>query len=271
MSLDQGDLDNDGRPELLAADMNPYDITPVTMAAWLPVTAKMERGLVRVPDDPQGMANTLQQSNRTGEWQNVAQAWGVAATGWSWSSKFGDLDNDGYLDLYVVNGMIEEGTFGHLPNHELVEENQVFRNEQGRRFQTMPAWGLNSTASGRSMVMADLDLDGDLDVVVNPLRSLAQLFENQLCGGDSVQVDLQWFGVPNRDAVGATVTLVTNQGSYTRDVRVLSGYLSGDPTRLHFGLPADTTLERVVVQWPDGAESVVAGLKAGTWLTISRP
>ena len=271
MSLDQGDLDNDGRPELLAADMNPYDIAPATMAAWLPVTAKMERGLVRVPDDPQGMANTLQHSNRTGEWQNMAQAWGVAATGWSWSSKFGDLDNDGYLDLYVVNGMIEEGTFGHLPNHELVEENQVFRNEQGRRFQAMPAWGLNSTASGRSMVMADLDLDGDLDVVVNPLRSLAQLFENQLCGGDSVQVDLQWFGVPNRDAVGAVVTLVTNQGSYTRDVRVLSGYLSGDPTRLHFGLPTDATLERVVVQWPDGAESAVVGLQAGTWLTINRP
>lgn len=271
MSLDQGDLDNDGRPELLAADMNPYDIAPATMAAWLPVTAKMERGLVRVPDDPQGMANTLQQRNRTGEWQNVAQAWGVAATGWSWSSKFGDLDNDGYLDLYVVNGMIEEGTFGHLPNHELVEENQAFRNEQGRQFQAMPAWGLNSTASGRSMVMADLDQDGDLDIVVNPLRSPAQLFENQLCGGTSVQVDLQWFGVQNRDAVGATVTLVTNQGSYYRDVRVLSGYLSGDPTRLHFGLPIAATLEQVVVQWPDGAESTVVGLKAGTWLTISRP
>ncbi len=271
MSLDQGDLDNDGRPELFTADMNPYDIAPATMAAWLPVVAKMERGLVRVPDDPQEMANALQSSNQSGLWQDVAQAWGVAATGWSWSSKFGDLDNDGYLDLYVVNGMIEEGTFGHLSNHELVEENQVFRNEQGRQFQAMPAWGLNATASGRSMVMADLDQDGDLDIVVNPLRSPAQLFENQLCGGTSVQVDLQWFGVPNRDAVGAKVTLVTNQGSYTRDMRVLSGYLSGDPTRLHFGLPMDATLEQVIVQWPDGAESVVAGIKSGTRLTISRP
>ncbi|MCE7983419.1 MAG: CRTAC1 family protein [Caldilinea sp. CFX5] len=271
MSLDQGDLDNDGRPELFAADMNPYDIAPATMAAWLPVIANMERGIVHKRDDPQEMANVLQTPNNAGGWREAAQGWGVAATGWSWSSKFGDLDNDGYLDLYVVNGMIEAGTFGHLPNHELVEENQVFRNEQGRRFQAMPAWGLNSRASGRSMVMADLDQDGDLDIVVNPLRSPAQLFENQLCGGASVQVDLQWLGAQNRDAIGARVTLVTSQGNFSRDVRVLSGYLSGDPTRLHFGLPVAATLEQVIVQWPDGAASVVAGIKAGTWLTISRP
>lgn len=271
MSLDQGDLDNDGRPELFAADMNPYDIAPATIAAWLPVIANMERGLVHEHDDPQEMANALQTLNRSGNWREEAQSWGVSATGWSWSSKFGDLDNDGYLDLYVVNGMIEEGTFGHLPNHELIEENQVFRNEQGRRFQAIPTWGLNSTASGRSMVMADLDQDGDLDIVVNPLRSPAQLFENQLCGGTSVQVALQWFGVPNRDAVGTMVTLVTNQGNFYRNVRILSGYLSGDPTRLHFGVPAGATLERLLVRWPDGAKSVVAGIKPGTWLTISRP
>ncbi|MEZ4725848.1 MAG: CRTAC1 family protein [Caldilineaceae bacterium] len=270
MSLDLGDLDNDGRPELFAADMNPYDIAPATLAAWLPVISHMEQGLVRQQDDPQEMANALQTVNKSGAWQEQAERWGIAATGWSWSSQFGDLDNDGYLDLYVVNGMIELGTFGHLPNHELVEENQVFRNQQGVRFQSMPAWGLNSTASGRSMVMADLDGDGDLDIVINPLRSPAQLFENQLCGGSSIEVDLQWSGVQNRDAIGARVTLVTNQGDYLRDVRTLSGYLSGDPARIHFGLSAEETIERLVVQWPDGAVSVVEEVKSGTLLLISR-
>lgn len=270
MSLDQGDLDNDGRPELFAADMNPYDIAPATMAAWLPVIANMERGLVRVHDDPQEMANVLQTSNNVGGWREAAQAWGVAATGWSWSSKFGDLDNDGYLDLYVVNGMIEAGTFQHLPNHELVEENQVFRNEQGRRFQPMPAWGLNSTASGRSMGMADFDQDGDLDIVVNPLRSPAQLFENQLCGGGSVEVNLHWLGVQNQDAVGATVTLMTSRGNFYRDVRLLSGYLSGDSTRLHFGVPAGATVEQLLVRWPDGAMSVVAPIKQGEHVIVGR-
>lgn len=270
MSLDQGDLNNDGRPELFAADMNPYDIAPATLAAWLPVISHMEQGLVRQQDDPQEMANALQTITKAGAWQEAAERWGVAATGWSWSSQFGDLDNDGYLDLYVVNGMIELGTFGHLPNHELVEENQVFRNEQGRHFQPMPAWGLNSTASGRSMVMADLDQDGDLDIVINPLRSPAQLFENQLCGGSSVQVDLQWPGVQNHDAIGATVTLVTDQGTYSRDVRVLSGYLSGDPARIHFGVPAEATIEQLTVWWPDGAESIVDGVQQGMLVIVTR-
>lgn len=270
MSLDQGDLDNDGEPELLATDMNPYDIAPATLAAWLPVVARMERGKVRVSDDPQEMTNVLQVTKAGGAWQEAAQRWGIAATGWSWSSKFGDLDNDGYLDLYVVNGMIELGTFGHLPNHELVEENQVFRNGQGQGFHPMPAWGLNSTTSGRSMVMADLDADGDLDIVVNPLRSPAQLFENQLCGGSSVQVDLQWPAVQNQDAIGARLTLATSHGAYLRDVRALSGYLSGDPPRVHFGLPVEATIERLTIDWPDGAVSTVEGVKPGTHVTVVR-
>ena len=270
MSLDQGDLNNDGRAELLAADMNPYDIAPTTLAAWLPVVAHMERGLVRLHDDPQQLANALQELTVSGQWRERAQRWGIAATGWSWSSKFGDLDNDGYLDLYVVNGMIEAGTFAHLPNHELVEENQVFRNVNGTRFVAMPAWGLNSTASGRSMVMADLDEDGDLEIVVNPLRSPAQLFENQLCGGDSVQVDLQWPAVQNRDAVGTQLTLYTSQGNYLRDVRVLSGYLSGDPTRIHFGAPADAAIQQLVIQWPDGAVSTVKEIEPGMLVTVVR-
>jgi enediyne biosynthesis protein E4 len=270
MSLDQGDLNNDGRAELLAADMNPYDIAPATLAAWLPVVDHMERGLVRRPDDPQEMANALHALTPSGEWREQAQRWGVAATGWSWSSKFGDLDNDGYLDLYVVNGMIEAGTFAHLPNHELVEENQVFRNVKGRRFVAMPSWGLHSTASGRSMVMADLDKDGDLDIVVNPLRSPAQLFENQLCGGKSVQVDLQWLAVQNRDAVGAQLTLATSQGNYLRDVRVLSGYLSGDPTRVHFGVPAGATIQQLVIKWPDGTVSTVEEIEPGVLMMVIR-
>lgn len=270
MSLDEGDLDNDGRVEIFAADMNPYDVAPATLAAWLPVIAHMERGLVRVADDPQEMANALQTVNPKGIWHEEAQAWGVAATGWSWSSKFGDLDNDGYLDLYVVNGFIEEGTFGHLPNAELVEENQAFHNDQGRQLQPMPSWGLNNKASGRSMLMVDLDEDGDLDIVVNPLRSPAQLFENQLCDGKSLEVDLQWSGVQNHDAVGAQVTLVTDQGSYRRDIRALSGYLSGDPPRLHFGMPEAATITQFSIQWPDRATSVVEGIAPGVQATVVR-
>ena len=118
--------------------------------------------------------------------------------------------------------------------------------------------------------MADFDGDGDLDIVVNPLRSPAQLFENQLCGGSSIELDLQWPGVQNHDAVGAQVTLVTDQGSYLRDVRALSGYLSGDPPRLHFGVPPKATITQLIVRWPDGVVSQVEEIKPGKLMTVVR-
>jgi hypothetical protein len=268
MSLDRGDINNDARPELLAADMNPYNTTPAVLAQWLPVISRMEQG-ARLRDDPQTMTNVLQ-IWQDGHWREEATGRGIQATGWSWTSRFGDLDNDGYLDLYVVNGMIEEGTFGHLPNHELVEENQAYRNDGRGYFTAQPTWDLGSTRSGRSMVMADLDGDGDLDIVVNNLRSPAQLFENQLCGGRSIQVALQWHGVPNRDAIGAQVTLQTSLGPLTRDVRAASGYLASDAPVVHFGLPTNATVERLIVVWPDGARSFVAPVAVGEQLTVTR-
>jgi hypothetical protein len=268
MSLDRGDINNDARPELLAADMNPYETTPAVLAQWLPVISRMEQG-ARLRDDPQTMTNVLQ-IWQDGHWREEATGRGIQATGWSWTSRFGDLDNDGHLDLYVVNGMIEEGTFGHLPNHELVEENQAYRNDGRGYFTAQPAWDLGSTRSGRSMVMADLDGDGDLDIVVNNLRSPAQLFENQLCGGRSIQVALQWHGVPNRDAIGAQVTLQTSLGPLTRDVRAASGYLASDAPVVHFGLPTNATVERLTVVWPDGAHSFVAPVAVGEQLTVTR-
>lgn len=268
MGVDWGDITNSGSLALFTTDMNPYDISVQNLAAWLPVMATLEE--TNAPGDPQRTANMLQMRDPKGGWRNEAARRGVEATGWSWAGRFGDLDNDGWLDLYVVNGMMEERMFGHLPNHELVEENQAFRNDGGGRFTPMPQWGLNSTLSGRSMVMADLDLDGDLDIVVNNLRGPAMLYENQLCGGESVQVELQWPGVQNRDAIGAQVALHTSAGVFRRDVRAASGYLTGDAAQLHFGVPAGATIERLEIRWPDGADALMEGVRSDSLLTIIR-
>lgn len=273
MSVDWGDIDNSGGLALFTTDMNPYDISVQNLALWLPVMATLQE--THGPDDPQRIANALQvrmarPEGSRGGWRNEAPRRNIDATGWSWAGKFGDLDNDGYLDLYVVNGMIEERMFKHLPNHELVEQNQAFRNDGRGRFTPMPGWGLNATYSGRSMGMADLDQDGDLDIVVNNLRGPAMLYENQLCAGASVQVDLHWSGVQNHDAIGAQVILHTSAGSYTRDVRAASGYLSGDAPRLHFGAPSNTTIDSLEIHWPDGMRSVVEGIQFNALLHVSR-
>ena len=166
--------------------------------------------------------------------------------------------------------MIAQGLFDYLPNAELVEENQARRNNGHGGFVRVPEWGLGSTDSGRGMSMADLDSDGDLDIVVNNLEQPARLFENRLCGGSSILVDLLWPGSKNTRAIGARLALHTSAGTYYRDIHVSSGYLSGDPARVHFGFPTGAILQRLDIDWPDGATSSVKSPPARTLISITR-
>ncbi len=268
MSYDAADLDNDGLVEVYAVDMKPYADDDETQAQWQPVMDMM-MAMPHEKGDPQIMENVLYAGGGAGLVKNIAPQLDLDGTGWSWSAKFGDLDNDGFQDLTVVNGMISREMFSHLPNDELVEENQVYRNLSGGGFAPQPGWALNDTASGRGMSLADLDNDGDLDVVVNNLNTPAKVFENQLCGGDSIEVNLLWADSAS-GSVGAQLLLKTSEGTYRRDVTVSSGYLSGDPSRVHFGFPTGSVLERLTIIWNDGEHSVVDELSAHSLITVTR-
>ncbi len=265
MSYDAGDVDNDGRFELFAADMKPYRDDAETRTAW------GDLGATSPPDAVQVNANVLLVADDEGGYRDRAEAAGVDATGWSWSAKFGDLDGDGYLDLYVVNGVITVEVFGHLPGDELVEENQALRGDGTGGFVHAPQWGLGSARSGRGMSMADLDGDGDLDIVVSNLRARSQVFENRLCGGGHLLVDLRQPGTANTHALGADVVLTTAAGGgQRRVVRAQSGYLSGDSSRLHFGIASGDAPVALEIAWPDGERSVVRDLASASRVTVTR-
>ena len=265
MSYDAGDVDNDGRLELFAADMKPYRDDAETRTAW------GDLGATSPPDAVQVNANVLLVADDEGGYRDRAEAAGVDATGWSWSAKFGDLDGDGYLDLYVVNGVITVEVFGHLPGDELVEENQALRGDGTGGFVHAPQWGLGSARSGRGMSMADLDGDGDLDIVVSNLRARSQVFENRLCGGGHLLVDLRQPGTANTHALGADVVLTTAAGGgQRRVVRAQSGYLSGDSSRLHFGIASGDAPVALEIAWPDGERSVVRDLASASRVTVTR-
>ncbi|MCA9839682.1 MAG: CRTAC1 family protein [Trueperaceae bacterium] len=265
MSFDTGDLNNDGKPELFASDMLPH--ATEEMRLWEPFLNSI-KAEVNPGGDLQQRENVLQFQGGK-QFQNRAADWGVNGTGWSWSAKFGDLDQDGFLDLYVVNGMIEESIFRYLPKHELVEENLVLRNT-GSQFELKPDWKLGSTLSGRGMSMTDLDSDGDLDIVVNNLRGPSMLFENQLCEGSSLLVELNWPDSHNPAAIGAKLRLETSMGTLYRELKGASGYLSGDSHQSHFGFPEGTELFSLTVIWPDGLETKLDTLASHTLLQLSR-
>lgn len=269
MSYDFADLNNDGSNEIFSTDMKPYTDDAATMEAWQPIMESMHNEDHPV-DDPQVMENVLLKQSNSETFNNFAPDHGINASGWSWSGKFGDLDQDGFMDLYIVNGFIEFTMFSHLENHELVEQNQAFHNIDGVRFESKPEWQLASTSSGRGMSMADLDMDGDLDIVVNNLRNPAQLFENQLCTGNSLQFDLIWHDTLNMNAIGTELILHTDMGNLHRTVKSSSGYLSGDPTRIHFGFPDDITVDSLEILWADGKRSILNVPANAEIITIHR-
>ncbi len=269
MSFDAADINNDGNIEIIAVDMKPYSEADDIMMQWRQVL-KMLSAMPVDPNDPQIMENVMYATGAGMNLENIADDLALDATGWSWSAKFGDLDNDGYEDLYVVNGMISVELFPYLPNDELVEENQAYQNINGTQFIPRMDWGLNSTASGRGMSMGDLDNDGDLDVVINNLLDNAIVYENQLCTGSSIEVDLRWRNSNNTHAIGARIILNSSSGDYRRTVKASSGYLSGDSSRMHIGFPEDTQVHNLQILWPDGKQTLVDNILPDVLIRVIR-
>ena len=180
MSFDTGDVDGDGVEEMFLTDMRPATTDTARLAEWIPLMSTMNK--LDNPTSHQKVRNVLQVPQADGTFRDDAERAGIDAAGWAWSARFGDLDNDGDVDLHVTNGMIAAETFHYLANAEIVEPNIAFTNRGDGSF-GIADWGLGSTASGRGSVLVDLDLDGRLDVVVNNLDSPAVAFENRLCDG----------------------------------------------------------------------------------------
>ena len=267
MSLDSGDYDNDGDLDIFSTDMLPMVPDGGSDARYAEVAEDM--AALPIPDDIQRPENVL--VARDGDdYANVAPILGIEASGWSWSGVFGDLDSDGWLDLYIVNGMRSDLLFAALPDARLVEPNQAFRNRHGSGMSLEPRWGLADEAGGRGMAMGDMDGDGDLDIIVNNLDEPARLFKNEICGGADLIVDLKWTGELNSDAVGSTIVVTSGDQVLTRTIDVASGYLSGGPTLAHFGLGEGVDAVEVSVFWPDGGRTDLQGISPNRRLTLTR-
>jgi hypothetical protein len=240
-------------------------------------------------------------------YENMARAMGIDLGGWSFGAQFGDLNNDGFLDLYLVNGYVSASRdesywydFSKVAGgHEVIIKDAANWPAMGARslagYQPKRVWindgsagfvevaqvvGVTDRYDGRAVALADFAGRGALDVVVANQRGPLLLYKNEvaparqwiafdLVGG--CRDDKAPAGCSNRSAVGAQVEVFWNGRRQLQEVSGGSGFCAQNQRRLHFGLGQHGSVERVVIRWPSGRTQELRAPQTGRVHTIQEP
>ncbi len=293
MGTDVEDLNNDGRPEIFTLDMLPEDF-PLQQQRASTMKDERFYALFKHGYGTQFMRNCLQLNlgvppagGGIPQFADIGCLAGVYATDWSWAPLMQDFDNDGYRDIFVTNGYFRDGTNAdfmeftmdsigklggtlrqHFPKIEdlLVKIpqfkllNYLYRNrggaDAGLGFDDVSqAWGLAEKSFSNGAAYADLDNDGDLDLVVNNLMSPAFIYQNMASDrrrGNWLQLKLA--GSPkNPFATGAKVRAWASDGRiFSEELTPCRGFWSSVEPLVHFGLGSLQKLDKVEVLFPEG-------------------
>ncbi len=295
MGNNVADINNDALPDILVLDMLPEDNKRQKLLLSPDNYEKFDL-IVRSGFHYQYMRNMLQLNNGDGTFSEIGQLAGVSNTDWSWAPLLADFDNDGWKDLYVTNGYLRDYTNmdflkfmndyvaskGRLSKEDVLKilqqmpssniTNYAFRNDGGITFSNVSReWGFNEPANSNGAAYADLDNDGDLDIIVNNLNTPASIYRNENntrnnTSNNYLSVSLK--GIPgNTDGIGAKV-YVYHQGKIQYQEQMPSrGYQSTVSPVLHFGLGANKTADSVRVVWLSGKSQSLAAV-AGNQVLI---
>lgn len=303
MGSDVADFDNDGFLDIMIADMVAEDHFRIktNMGGMDPQAFRdnVDKGF-----HYQYMFNTLQRNNGNGTFSEIAHLAGVSNTDWSWSALFGDFDNDGWKDLWVTNGIRRamrnsdyvrqrDKTLDSLQNvarasgknfFELVDimaiirtareekmPNYIFKNNGDLTFtKKTREWGLHRPSLSNGAAYADLDLDGDLDLVINNIDEAAHIYRNNAI--ENQVGNFLRFRVTNdhgSPAYGARVKLY-REGAFWQMQELVNarGYESKSEDVLHFGLGQVEEVSEVEITWQDGSKLVKQNVKANLLLRV---
>lgn len=300
MGVDVQDINNDGLSDIMVADMLPENNQRQKMmlikTSWDYFRLARQLGY-----QDEYVRNTLQLNSGNGTYQEIGQMAGVFRTDWSWAPLLADFDLDGRRDLLVTNGYrrditnldyvvylndgiattgLSSAAFRQESLKKLYElpetriPNYLFRNRGDLTFENKSAdWGLEKPTFSNGAAYADLDNDGDLDLVINNIDDEAGLYRNNaIAPGQpkkpaSIRLKLS-APAPNRDALGAKVTLRLDNGqTLVQEAFPVRGYLSSVDPVLHLS-PGTARVVSAEVRWPDGKHQRISSLPVGRLVSV---
>jgi hypothetical protein len=307
MGMDIADYNNDGLPDIIVLDMMPAsNLRQKLMIGYKNFNTfykSLEYGY-----HPQFMRNQLQlnrgpSSDSTYQFSEIGYLAGMYKTDWSWAPLLIDFDNDGWKDLLISNGFRKDVTnldfifqtimnyspFGTQEAREKMEVNQIeqlpdvklqnyiYKNNRDMTFTDMSdQWGLDELTFTNGTAFADLDNDGDIDLVFNNLDQEAMIYENILLGAEKesnqhhflkIQFDKK---LKNHEYFGTKIWAFNDKNHQFFDYTPYRGFKSTVDQDIHIGLGTSQRIDSMVVQWPDGTIQKIHNLPANEIFQLSK-
>jgi enediyne biosynthesis protein E4 len=293
MGGDIADINGDGAPEIFTTDMLPADNERIKrMVVFEPY--HQEDLKYRANYYYQFIQNCLHLNNGQGNFQEIANLAGVAATDWSWGAMIFDFQNDGHNDIFVANGIYKDLMDGDhrdfvydqtnqtiktgrknldisaqlsstpLQNYAFVNSGSLQLNNQAE------ALGLKEKTFSNGSAYADLDLDGDLDLVLNNLNQPASIYQNNSQSTENSYLKIKLEGTKNNKfGIGAKVILKAQGKIFVKENFTNRGFQSSIEPQLLFGLGSVKNIDQLEVIWPNGKAQKIENVSVNKTVTFA--
>lgn len=294
MGLDVADINHDGFPDIMTLDMLPEDEKVLKSSLGDDNVQMLKMRTEKLGYHYQYTRNMLQINQAGKHFTETALLSGVAATDWSWSALFADYDQDGEQDIFVCNGipkrpndldyvkyysndevktklnstkLLDKEALKRMPSGNVT--NYVFQGNADLNFKNKSSnWIENDSIISNGSGYADIDNDGDLDVISNNLNSEASVYMNQTnAKSNYLKVKFQFIG-KNTFGIGAKVISYSKGKKQFKELNTTRGFQSSSEPILHFGYKEKTNLDSLVVIWPDKTYQTIKNVKVNQTLVV---